>query len=86
MMTTYITGSDAVYTGYGLGVRRNVYGGRTMWGHTGGVRGYGALMFYDPIGDISVAVLNNPRLSINGGEMRYELFEEIMPELIASLK
>lgn len=78
MMTSYFSIPDPVFTGYGLGVRRNVYAGKTMWGHTGGMRGYGTAMFYDPISKVSIAMLNNQSRSTDGPLLRYELVEELL--------
>ena len=78
MMTSYFDIPDPVFTGYGLGVRRNVYAGRTMWGHTGGMRGYGTAMFYDPLSEVSIAMLNNQSRSADGPLLRYELVEELL--------
>ena len=78
MLTSYFDIPDPVFIGYGLGIRKNIYGGKVMWGHTGGVRGYGAHMFYEPNGKISVAILNNQSRSVNGVQLRHELFDEIM--------
>jgi len=81
MLTSYFTIPHPTFTGYGLGVRRNVYAGRTMWGHTGGMRGYGSHMFYDPISKISIASLNNQSRSENGPVLRHELVEELLTEV-----
>ncbi len=78
MMTSYFSIPDPVFTGYGLGARRNVYAGRTMWGHTGGMRGYGTAMFYDPMSEVSIAMLNNQSRSDDGPLLRYELVEELL--------
>ena len=85
MLTVYGEIPDPVFTGYGLGVRRNVYAGRVMWGHTGGVRGYGAHMFHDPANGISIAVLNNQSRSANGPLLRHELINELLSEVYGSL-
>ncbi len=85
MMTVYYSIPDPVFTGYGLGVRRNVYAGRAMWGHTGGMRGYGTAMFYDPVSKVSIAMLNNQSLSADGPILRYELVEELLAIVFASL-
>ena len=78
MMSSYFDIPHPTFTGYGLGVRRNSYAGRTMWGHTGGMRGYGSHMFYDPTSKISMAVLNNQSRTSDGPTLRHELFEELM--------
>ncbi len=85
MMTSYYDIPDPVFTGYGLGVRRNIYAGRTMWGHTGGMRGYGTAMFYDPISHVSIAMLNNQSLSEDGPILRYELVNELLTLVFAEL-
>jgi len=81
MLTSYFNIPHPTFTGYGLGVRRNVYAGRTMWGHTGGMRGYGSHMFYDPISKVSIASLNNQSRSENGPVLRHELVEELLTEV-----
>lgn len=78
MMTSYYDIPDPVFTGYGLGVRRNIYAGRTMWGHTGGMRGYGTAMFYEPLSKVSIAMLNNQSTSVDGPILRHELVEELL--------
>jgi D-alanyl-D-alanine carboxypeptidase len=78
MMTSYFDIPDPVFTGYGLGVRRNVYAGRIMWGHTGGMRGYGTAMFFEPLTQVSIAMLNNQSRSADGPLLRYELVEELL--------
>jgi len=85
MLTSYFDIPHPIFIGYGLGVRKNIYGGRVMWGHTGGVRGYGAHMFYEPNSKISVAILNNQSRSVNGPQLRHELFEEIATLLFTEL-
>lgn len=85
MMTSYFDIPDPVFTGYGLGARRNIYAGRTMWGHTGGMRGYGTAMFYDPISKVSIAMLNNQSRSSDGPLLRYELVEELLTVVYADL-
>lgn len=85
MMTSYFDIPDPVFTGYGLGARRNIYAGRTMWGHTGGMRGYGTAMFYDPISNVSIAMLNNQSRSSDGPLLRYELVEELLTVVYADL-
>lgn len=82
MLTVYGEIPHPIFTGYGLGMRRNIYSGTVMWGHTGGVRGYGAHMFHDPIGNISMAVVNNQSRSVNGPQLRHELFNELMTEIL----
>jgi D-alanyl-D-alanine carboxypeptidase len=78
MMTSYFDIPDPVFTGYGLGVRRNVYARRPVWGHTGGMRGYGTAMFYEPFFKVSIAMLNNQSRSDDGPLLRHELVEELL--------
>lgn len=85
MLTSYVDIPHPIFTGYGLGVRRNVYAGRVMWGHTGGMRGYGSAMFWDPISNVSIAMLNNQSRSEDGPTLRYELVEELLTEVFNSL-
>ena len=84
-MTTFLLLDDPIANGYGLGIRRVLLGGRNTWGHTGGMRGYGSYMFYEPTSMISVAMLNNQSRSENGPLLRYELVEEVFRELFLSL-
>ncbi len=81
MLTSYFDIPHPTFTGYGLGVRRNVYAGRTVWGHTGGMRGYGSHMFWDPINNLSIAILNNQSRSVNGSTLRHELIEALLSEI-----
>lgn len=85
MLTQHATIPDPTFTGYGLGIRRNRYAGNIMWGHTGGVRGYGAHMFHDPINSVSIAVLNNQSRSENGPLLRHELASDLLEEVYRSL-
>ena len=85
MFTSYFDIPHPIFIGYGLGTRKNIYGGKVMWGHTGGVRGYGSHMFYEPTSKISVAIVNNQSRSTNGPQLRHELFDEIMTLLFAEL-
>lgn len=85
MMTSYFDIPHPIFTGYGLGTRRNVYAGQTMWGHTGGMRGYGSAMFYDPINKVSIAMLNNQSRSEDGPILRHELVEELLDIVFNSL-
>lgn len=78
MMTSYYDIPDPTFTGYGLGVRKNNYAGQIMWGHTGGMRGYGSHMFYDPESKVSIAILNNQSRSVDGPALRHELIEELL--------
>ena len=84
-MTTFLALDDPIANGYGLGVRRVRLGGRNTWGHTGGMRGYGSYMFYDPSTKVSIAMLNNQSRSANGPLLRYELVEEVLTELFQAL-
>ena len=85
MQTSYFEYGHPIFLGYGLGTRKNQYGGKTTWGHTGGVRGYGAHMFYEPSHKVSIAILNNQSRSKNGPALRHELSEEIWKEVLSSL-
>ncbi|MGI9550246.1 MAG: serine hydrolase domain-containing protein [Aurantibacter sp.] len=85
MMTPYFLYEDSVFLGYGLGARQNRYAGHTMWGHTGGMRGYGSHMFYDPITKVSIAVLNNQSRSEDGPLLRHELTNELLAIVFDSL-
>lgn len=85
MTTAYAPIAHPTYTGYGLGSRRNVYAGRVMWGHTGGMRGYAAHMFYDPFNEVSIAILNNQSKSADGPVLRHELIEELLKIVYQSL-
>jgi D-alanyl-D-alanine carboxypeptidase len=85
MMTSYFDIPDPVFTGYGLGTRRNIYAGRVMWGHTGGMRGYGTAMFYSPFGEVSISMLNNQSRSDDGPLLRYELVEELLSIVFSEL-
>ncbi len=77
-MVTFINLDDPIANGYGLGIRRVQLGLRNTWGHTGGMRGYGSYMFYEPGSKISIAVLNNQSRSENGPLLRYELVNELL--------
>ena len=85
MMTSYFTIPDPIFTGYGLGSRRNIYYGHVMWGHTGGMRGYGSHMFFDPESKVSIAVLNNQSRSVDGPLLRHELTLELLQVVYDSL-
>ena len=85
MMTSYFDIPDPVFTGYGLGTRRNIYAGRVMWGHTGGMRGYGSALFYNPSTNVSIAMLNNQSRSDDGPLLRYELVDELMAVVFEEL-
>ena len=85
MMTRYASYGDPVFIGYGLGARQNVYARTTMWGHTGGMRGYGTHMFYDPFDKVSIAILNNQSRSTNGPVLRHELISELLDVVFTSL-
>lgn len=73
------------FDGYGLGVRRIHLAGRETWGHTGGMRGYGSYMIYEPISGVSIAMLNNQSRSENGPLLRFELTEELLAEVLLEL-
>ncbi|MGX1930108.1 serine hydrolase domain-containing protein [Flagellimonas sp. 2504JD4-2] len=76
---------DPIATGYGLGVREVTFGNSSLWGHTGGMRGYGSYMFYDPTTKVSIAMLNNQSRSQNGPLLRYELVNELLQEVFQHL-
>ena len=84
MLDFYAIG-DPVFTGYGLGVREIFFPDRTLWGHTGGMRGYGTFMFYDPTTQVSIAVLNNQSRSVNGPVLRAELYRDLLLLVFDSL-
>ena len=73
-----INSGSPYWTGYGLGVRRFFISGRVLYGHTGGMRGYGSYMLYDPISKISIALLNNQSRSKDGPVLRFELVEDML--------
>ena len=84
-MTDFLVLDDPIANGYGLGVRRVLLANRNTWGHTGGMRGYGSYMFYDPVSKLSIAMLNNQSRSANGPLLRYELVEFVLREYFNSL-
>ena len=45
--------------GYGLGVMRGNFGGRTAWGHNGGIPGFSTALWHIPQDDITIAVIVN---------------------------
>lgn len=45
--------------GYGLGVVRRSLGGRTIWSHSGEIRGFSAVGLHDPVKRASIVVLIN---------------------------
>ncbi|MEZ4810923.1 MAG: serine hydrolase domain-containing protein [Allomuricauda sp.] len=81
----YIDTGTEVFDGYGLGVRRIHLAGRETWGHTGGMRGYGSYMVYEPISGVSIAMLNNQSRSENGPLLRFELVEELLAAVFTEL-
>ena len=83
-MVTFLSLEDPIANGYGLGVRRVFLANRNTWGHTGGMRGYGSYMFYDPVSKLSIAMLNNQSRSANGPLLRYQLVEEVLTEYFTS--
>ncbi len=83
-MTRYFEFEHPVSVGYGLGVREVVFDGKILWGHTGGMRGYGSYMFFDPATNVSIAMLNNQSNSPNGPLLRYELVNELLCEVFGS--
>ncbi len=84
-MVTFLDLDDPIANGYGLGIRRVLLAGRNTWGHTGGMRGYGSYMFYEPVSNVSIAMLNNQSRSENGPLLRFELVQEILAEVFAEL-
>ena len=80
-MITFIELDDPIANGYGLGIRRVLLVSRNTWGHTGGMRGYGSYMFYDPISRITIVLLNNQSRSENGPLLRYELVTEVLAQV-----
>ena len=84
-MVTFLDLDDPIANGYGLGVRRVLLAGRNMWGHTGGMRGYGSYMFYDPVSKVSIVLLNNQSRSENGPLYRYQLVEAVLSEIFEEL-
>ncbi|WP_190808762.1 serine hydrolase [Flagellimonas sp. S3867] len=85
MMLSFTPIDDTIFTGYGLGVREVTFAGRSMWGHTGGMRGYGSYMFYDSTTKVSIAMLNNQSRSENGPLLRYELVNELLQKVFQNL-
>jgi len=53
MMTT--VGSEH----YGLGMSRRILAGRTVWSHTGEIRGFASVAVHDPAGRFTVVVITN---------------------------
>tara|TARA_Y100000385_G_scaffold290182_1_gene362284 strand:+ start:1457 stop:2296 length:840 start_codon:yes stop_codon:yes gene_type:complete len=85
MTTSYFDIPHPTFIGYGLGARQNSYQGHIMWGHTGGMRGYGSHMFYDPDTKVSIAILNNQSRSAEGPTLRHELIDELLTIVFESL-
>ena len=85
MMTNYVEFSDPIFSGYGLGTRSAVFAGRLMWGHTGAMRGYSSFMFFDPISEVSIAILNNQSSTAEGPLLMFELFESLMQIVVETL-
>jgi len=81
----FIDTGTPIFDGYGLGVRRINLAGRETWGHTGGMRGYGSYMLYEPTSGVSIAMLNNQSRSENGSLLRFELVEELLAEVFTEL-
>jgi D-alanyl-D-alanine carboxypeptidase len=52
-------GNIAPETGSGLGVRRYLYDGREIWGHSGGAPDGASLLAHDPLSGITIAVIAN---------------------------
>jgi D-alanyl-D-alanine carboxypeptidase len=80
-----IDSGDPYWSGYGLGVRRFHFFGREIWGHTGGMRGYGTFMLYEPISDLSIVLLNNQSRSQNGPQYRFQIINEMLQLLFDEL-
>ena len=80
-----IDSGDPYWSGYGLGVRRFHFHGRELWGHTGGMRGYGTFMLYDPISDLTIVLLNNQSRSQNGPLYRFLIVDEMLQILFDEL-
>nr|WP_299384773.1 serine hydrolase domain-containing protein [Allomuricauda sp.] len=85
MMTAHFDIPDAEFVSYGLGTREVIFHGRSTYGHTGGMRGYGAYMFFDPISKVSIAMLNNQSRSADGPQLRHELVIELLGEVFDEL-
>lgn len=81
-MKSFTVIDDPIFTGYGLGIRRFQIAGRTLIGHTGGMRGYGSYMVYDPLKKITIVVLNNQSRSEDGPILRHQLVQELLLELL----
>ena len=84
-MVTFLDLDDPIANGYGLGIRRVLLAGRDTWGHTGGMRGYGSYMFYEPVSKVSIVLLNNQSRSENGPLLRYQLVEAVLLEILKAL-
>lgn len=80
-----IDSGDPYWSGYGLGVRRFHFHGRELWGHTGGMRGYGTYMLYDPSNDLTIVLLNNQSRSQNGPLYRFLIVDEMLQILFDEL-
>lgn len=80
-----IDSGDPYWSGYGLGVRRFHFHGRELWGHTGGMRGYGTFMLYEPTSDLSIVLLNNQSRSVNGPLYRFLIIDEMLQLLFNEL-
>ncbi len=77
-MTSFVSFTDGVWTGYGLGVQRFSFQGRTQWGHLGGVRGYRALFVYDLESGAIISLCTN----VSAVDI-YALMEDVMAEMVA---
>ena len=77
-MTTFVSFTDGVWTGYGLGVQRFSFAGRTQWGHLGGVRGYRALIVYDLDSGAIVSLCT----SVSAVDI-YAIMEDVLTEVVA---
>ncbi|WP_081894450.1 serine hydrolase [Muricauda sp. MAR_2010_75] len=77
-MTSFVSFTDGVWTGYGLGVQRFSFQGRTQWGHLGGVRGYRALFVYDVESGAIISLCTN----VSAVDI-YAIMEDVMAEFVA---
>ncbi len=58
-MLTFGAANIAGANGYGLGVKRYVFSGRTCWGHGGNIFGYSSVMMYYPQDSIVMVLMTN---------------------------
>ncbi len=78
-----ISGTGAIWTGYGLGIQEYQMAGATFWGHSGGTRGAVSLMAYSPEYDISIAVAANDNRA-SQVPLVSALFEEARASLLVT--